>query len=97
VHFRGWGPLQGMGLQSLQEVLGVVAPSHAVMLQSTSAKKNLPNEAFWLHTRGPWQPPPRLFCIPGITSQEAEPGNALFAALECFPLPELTIYLHDWR
>jgi hypothetical protein len=64
-----------MGLQSLEDVLGVTAPTHVVMLQSVSARKNLPHCAFWLDPAAHWQPPPQLLYIPGINSQEADPGN----------------------
>ena len=76
---------QGIGLQCLEDVLALVAPSHVVMLQSTSARKNLPRHPFWRDPAVHGQPQPQLLFVPAINSQDTDPGTGRSTAAPLSP------------
>lgn len=68
--------VQGIGLQFLTNVLSIVAPTHVVMLQSKSARRNLSCQQFWQVSE--LQQPCVITTVPGIgvqgTASAGEPS-----------------------
>lgn len=61
--------VQGVGLEYLSSVLAASSPSHVVMLQSKSPRKNLPCHAFWADAAAAESLTVKLLSIPGVGSQ----------------------------
>ena len=76
--FRGRlpGGVQGTGLEVLTDVLQAIRPSHVVMLQTDSARKNLPSHPFWIQDHSGTRPAPQLFLLPSSTRAVAGDDEA---------------------
>ena len=65
-----------MGLEVLTDVLQAIWPSHVVMLQTDSARKNLPDHPFWIQDHSGARPIPQLFLLPSSTRAVAADDEA---------------------
>ena len=81
--------VQGVGMQYLSDVLSVTSPTQAVMLQSKSARKNLPGHAFWLDPAKPSRVDTKFLAVPGVGGQGLAEKTEATSSGEALNLKEL--------
>lgn len=81
--------VQGVGMQYLSDVLIVTSPTHVVMLQSKSARKNLPGHAFWLDPAKPLRVDTKFLAVPGVGGQGLAEKTEATSSGEALNLKEL--------